>query len=650
MDVEYGLHIPSAKNLELICLVLPHIIPLAMIPLRFPEFINKLKNRTYPHYFIFAVLSVGINHTKSTRTEEDKLLETKYARKSLELINKEKDISDPLIVWACTFICAYSCMVHDLKAHDQAINIATMSIKLTRLYQLDINKKTEKVRQEYTTSELEFRRRVWWAYYIVLSGNYIFNGNFITFEQRDIVVNLPTSDFKWRYGGSIEECNNKELKLMNIVANNQREIDLPQDNHRFIINSFALFKNIAVFVTKRWRKDHYNEDNTNLRVVLYSEKLQKHKADIEKMFKDNLPSIQDEYINHRGTVKLIIDTEHHVFNYILRQLNYSMTIYLYQSELVRDHATKIRPERIKAAKSKCAKAAMNQIKLLEWYHHNVPAYYQEFTTIIWTLSGAIVLTNLFSTKVEIEKAKYMNHFNRLISIYKSSEKYFEVLSSLSSYVYYIVEIKSKKKVQNEKLKHLHKHMEPFGIYDSDVEPWIIPKYGSFFNYNCCGKVNFSTLDIEKYLGENITVDNIFEESEYTDVYKEIRKSPDLQNDKDKKMYSEYIKNTSKTVIGYSNTKNITKSVIFDSDRNTTNFFEEFVFFMGKKAAETKESKIISPQSYNPTVFAKDDQKKAKDDTENTGSKGNTSSCISEIKPIKRKHSSMSLSYILNNKN
>ncbi|PWA01863.1 hypothetical protein BB558_001988 [Smittium angustum] len=593
MDIEYGLSVPNAQKLELMCLALPHILPVCMIPLRLPEFINNLTNKTYPHYFIFAVLSVGINHTKNSRTEEDKLLQTKYARKSLELINKEKDISDPLIVWAY---------------------IATMSIKQTRLYQLDINKKTEKVIQKYTSSELEFRRRVWWSYYIAITGNYIFNGKFMTFEQRDIVVNLPKNDFKWRYGGSIEGCNNKELKLMNIVANNRRETDLPQDTHCFIIKSFALFKNIAVFATKRWRKDHFNEDNTNSRVVLYAQKLQKHKAEIEKKFKDNLPSIQDDYVNNKGTIRLILDTEHHIFNYMSRQLYYTMVIHLYQSELVRDHESKILPERIKAAKSKCAKAAMNQVTLIEWYDHNVPEKFQDYGTTVWTVSGAII-----------------------------SEKYFEVLTSLISYVYYIVEIKSKKKVQNEKLKHLHKHMEPFGMYNSDIEPWIIPKYGSFFHYNCCGEVNFSTLDIEKYLGENITIENAFEESEYTDVYKQVKKSPELQNEMGENIYSEYIKNTNKTVVGYSNTKNITKSIIFDSDSNIS-FFEEFVDILSKKP---EKSGNISSQNHNPSVFAKENKKKVKLDDENSANKKNSSSSSSSSKPVKGKLNTMSLNYLLN---
>ncbi|PWA03679.1 hypothetical protein BB558_000181 [Smittium angustum] len=606
-----------------------------------------MTHRRYPYYFIFAVLSVGIKTIKNSRTQEDKLLETKYARKSLELMNKEKDISDPLIIWACSFICAHSSMVQNQKVHNQAIETATMSIKQTRLYQLDINKKTEKVIQKYTSNELEFRRRVWWVYYIQITGNYIFNGKFMTFEQRDIVVNLPKNDFKWRYGGSIEGCNNKELKLMNIVANNQREADLPQDNHRFIINSFALFKNIAVFVTKRWRKDHFNEDNTNLRVVLYADKLEKHKTNIEKMFKDNLPSIQDEYINHRGTVKLVIDTEHHIFNYISRQLYYAITIHLFQSELVRDDSAKIRPERIKAAKSNCAKAAMNQIKLLEWYDHNVPEKFQEYGTTVWTVSSAIVLTNLFSIKDETEKDKYMNHFNRLISIYRSSEKYFEVLSSLIFYVYYIVEIKSKKKIQNEKLKHLHKHMEPFGIYDSDVEPWVIPKYGSFFHYNCCGEVNFSTLNIEKYLGENITIENAFEESEFNDVYKQVKKSPDLQNDKDKKMYSEYVKNTSKTVVGYSDTKNITKSIIFDSESNIS-LLGECVDILGMKSTIAEESGNISSQNYNSSTVLKENKKKTEHNSKNSIIKRSSPNSSLSSKPAKRKSNTMSISFLLNN--
>ncbi|PVZ98425.1 hypothetical protein BB558_005572 [Smittium angustum] len=189
-------------------------------------------------------------------------------------------------------------------------------------------------------------------------------------------------------------------------------------------------------------------------------------------------------------------------------------------------------------------------------------------------------------------------------------------------------------------------MEPFGIYDSDVEPWVIPKYGSFFHYDCCVEVNFSTLDIEKYLGENITVDNIFEYSEFNDVYKQVKKSPDLQHNADKKIYSEYILNISKTIVGYSDTKNITKTIIFDNDSNIS-LFGEYADVLGITLTEIKEDDNISCKSHNSSFFPKEDQNTTDPYSKNDISKGNSPNDNQDSKLNKRKFDTMSLGYLLN---
>ncbi|OLY78989.1 hypothetical protein AYI68_g6953 [Smittium mucronatum] len=56
--------------------------------------------------------------------------------------------------------------------------------------------------QDVSQKELEFKRRVWWVFYIVSRGEYIYYLGLPLIENLDISVNLPQDDFKWRYGGS----------------------------------------------------------------------------------------------------------------------------------------------------------------------------------------------------------------------------------------------------------------------------------------------------------------------------------------------------------------------------------------------------------------------------------------------------------------
>ncbi|PVU98959.1 hypothetical protein BB559_001131 [Furculomyces boomerangus] len=509
-DTMHGLPIPNKEKLKELSLILPHVFPETMIPLRLPEFVNKLTNKKYPYYFIFAILSAGINYIVPKTAKCHIQLETKYATKSIELMKKETDISDPLIVWASMFIMVYTYRILSIELGDQVRDIAEMTVKKTRLYQLDINKNLGREQNRYTEDELEFRRRVWWTYYLQISGNYVFNGNFIKFEQRDIVVDLPRNDFKYRYGGSFQGCDDKELRLLNNIANDPSDENNPKDNHYIFVNTYCLYKNIATFVTKRWRKNSFDEDGANLRLVLYINQLHRLKDKMDKTLGDGFPAIKDKYVEFKGSVKLLLETENHIINHYSRHVYYSMFIYLYQSELVRDLNIKVRPERVKSAKQQCIGASIKQMELLEWYSQNIPTGYQGFPHIAFSLNSLLSLINFFFIKDPSIKEKHTDYFNRTVSVYKSFDKNSDYVSSFLTVVNYIIGIKTKASEDNRKYMHLEDYMKPFGISEHDLEPWVIPKYGSFFHSFCCGKGNFSTLDIGEYLGEILPTENISE--------------------------------------------------------------------------------------------------------------------------------------------
>ncbi|PWA00994.1 hypothetical protein BB558_002933 [Smittium angustum] len=583
-DTIHGLPIPNRKKLKEMSLILPHVFPETMIPMRLPEFINKLTNKKYPFYFIFAVLAAGVKYIKTTRNGKDKELETKYATKSIELIRKETDISDPLIVWACIFIAIYTHSLRNLKLNQQFRDIAEMAVKKTKLYQLDLNKNLIKFKHGYTEDDMEFRRRVWWMYYFNITGYYIFNGNFITFEQRDVVVNLPKNDFKYRYGGSFEGCDDKELRLLNNIANDPSDENNPLDCHYLIVNTYSLYKNIATFVSKRWRKDGFDEDGANMRFVLYINQLHRLKDKIDETLGDGFVSIKEKYTEYKGTTKLLLETESHIVNHLLRCIYYSMLIYLYQSELVRDQDIKIRPERVKSAKQQCINASIKQMELMEWYSQNVPTEYQGFPHIAWSLNSLVSLTNFFLIQDPSLKEKHTDYFNRIVSVYKSFDKNSEVVDSLLMFVNAMTKIKTKASENNKKYIHLLEYMKPFGISEHDIEPWIIPKYGSFFHSHCCIIANFSTLDIGEYLGEVITTVSVFQNELYSEAYKDFLKKLNQHEKQEEKLPNGYLSQITRTIL------DLTKVSVYKSfDKNSEVVDSLLMFVNAMTKIKTKAS-------------------------------------------------------------
>ncbi|PVZ97769.1 hypothetical protein BB558_006263 [Smittium angustum] len=57
-----------------------------------------------------------------------------------------------------------------------------------------------------------------------------------------------------------------------------------------------LYKSIATFVTKRWRKNGFDEDGANQRLVLYINQLHRLKDKINETVGDGFPPIKDNYL------------------------------------------------------------------------------------------------------------------------------------------------------------------------------------------------------------------------------------------------------------------------------------------------------------------------------------------------------------------
>ncbi|PVU86766.1 hypothetical protein BB559_006413, partial [Furculomyces boomerangus] len=118
--MDQDLPIPDSKDIEKISLMLPLMNSILMIPVRFPDFIDNINNRTYPDYFIYAVLSASVKYLENKDKAQKKVLQTKYAKKALEIIKALKNSASPFVLWALVFVITYTNDVYDPKATEQA--------------------------------------------------------------------------------------------------------------------------------------------------------------------------------------------------------------------------------------------------------------------------------------------------------------------------------------------------------------------------------------------------------------------------------------------------------------------------------------------------------------------------------------------------
>ncbi|PVZ98953.1 hypothetical protein BB558_005045 [Smittium angustum] len=140
------------------------------------------------------------------------------------------------------------------------------------------------------------------------------------------------------------------------------------------------------------------------------------------------------------------------------------------------------------------------------------------------------------------------------------------------FINYIIEIKTKASENNKKYIRLLEYMKPFGISEHDLEPWIIPKHGSFFLSQCCINANFSTLDIGEYLGEITTTMCVIQNNLYSTACKELLEKLNKHEKQEAELPDGYLSQINMTILNLTKGLQIKRSIVID-----TNFdIEDFV--------------------------------------------------------------------------
>ncbi|PWA00847.1 hypothetical protein BB558_003073 [Smittium angustum] len=479
--MDQDLPIPDSKDIEKISLMLPLMNSILMIPVRFPDFIDNINNRTYPDYFIYAVLSASVKYLENKDKAQKKVLQTKYAKKALEIIKALKNSASPFVLWALVFVITYTNDVYDPKATEQASVLANVFARRTRIYQLDLKRNI----LNHSEEDMEFSRRVWWTYYSYISSNTIFTCKYPAIDSRDIVVNLPTNDFSWRYGNVALQVRDTPIKLRSTRTQPGTHLT---DNSYLLILSFALFVKIVSFLNKRWRKGVFGEDVANSYFSKYLKLIKQHGNKIQQKYPKLNLSLKGLFESYDGDIELNIYSESALNSHWIHQLHQNMLIYMYQSDLVRDSNIKINPERIKEAKLSCLSAAENLEESLVWTHNNITSKYYTFAMVSNTFIGTIILNNTLPLKNDQNVGHYYTKLQNIIEIYKEIGKKSEIMNSLTLFIDHIAKIGDMAHKKNINYRDLIERMKPT-LYQRMIYT---------LGY-CCFKENLSTLDIADYL-------------------------------------------------------------------------------------------------------------------------------------------------------
>ncbi|OMJ28940.1 hypothetical protein AYI69_g1563 [Smittium culicis] len=318
-------------------------------------------------------------------------------------------------------------------------------------------------------------------------------------HQNDIVVNLPKNDFKYKYS-----INNRKsdigIKELDDLVNACASKNLPQDNYSLIVKMYLFFSHLSKLTQNRWTKMSKNQNMVNLYFVKYLNQLDQFKSVIDLNYsKSKINELSTLFKSHTG-VELITKIEHLFATYSINMLYYIMTLQLYQSELVRVQSTIINPKRIQSAKKNCISVALDAFNLYRNMKKGMPPdmhLISAFSIHVMYFAPVLLnynfiepsdLTRNSSSEIEV----FMNDLEE-IKDKIFGLKYAHNLCSL------LLKTKSKSVSDNCNDPQYTDLMVPYSITENDLYPWLVPKYSTFYKFECCFGSNYTPLTSKNYL-------------------------------------------------------------------------------------------------------------------------------------------------------
>ncbi|OLY83763.1 hypothetical protein AYI68_g2087 [Smittium mucronatum] len=466
---------------------------------------HKLKHKKFPKYFLDSFLAAGIDCLNEGEFKYHKRYDVKFALLAFKGIEKVKDYSDPLFIWSSVFLALYHWKFPGTEEYFKAESIFRVSrlfkmypfnevIKRSKMYKMD-NKRT--FRKKISSDDQEFKRRVWWAYYIQRSVINVVGSGFPIISIQDVEVKYPKDDFKYKYGGFVEDID-PELGKLNYMANNLPRDSLPPDRFWFVIKVQMFFGRMQRFVGNRWLKTR-DHGLVEKRIAFSTRTLKTIKHIIDKDYSGDVFQRAGEYYKTKEGFDLLNSVEPMLIAYHLKHTYHAMNVICYESELVRSEHDPVSPRRIKVAKLEMLDSAFKSYSLFKWGERIIPNEDIYSSVAIWRFIPISVILNYKYTLNRSGSSECDSIFEDLVHGMKIASDRSFTLKYIYVLTYSIYVMKNESYIDNRGKENILFLMKPYAVTRHDLQPWLIPKYATFFKFGCCLAGNRTPLDVQKYL-------------------------------------------------------------------------------------------------------------------------------------------------------
>ncbi|OLY84076.1 Lactose regulatory protein LAC9 [Smittium mucronatum] len=490
--------IEMLKN-EFIELVLGKImtnIPLLTFFFRLPYIQNQIKTKSLPEHLIYSIFAVGLRFVDSSELGLPFIHNSVFAARSSKIISEileETDInfimSAILLVlyyWSsgnCEFAMVYlatnlSYFLYCCNLDD--LGIAIRGAERHRLYQIDEHYCGFKRVFKRDWEDKEFKRRVWWACYIIDRSMMINSALPPSVPDDDIVVDMPSCDYAWKY--TEQELNGKDSvffqeDVRSVVASSH---EIP-DSLWMICSIYTVIGKICQFANRRRINYQQTEfysfespeilDNKNSLFMLATElgEIKSTIIDKHELISPNtvgFPSNSDDHTSD-GMKEVYV-------NYFTLHLMYEASkIILFRSELVRYDHEEVSNERIITAKRICLESSLQLTNFLQWAFDNIPVNLWDSQTSFWAFTAGTILINCQF----LHDYQYPENFKKgLGTVYEALTRQGKYYKIAYLYLGVIQELSKRRDMQLKSKKSdifLSKIQSMPCLTPSDTLPWLV---------------------------------------------------------------------------------------------------------------------------------------------------------------------------------
>ncbi|PVU97970.1 hypothetical protein BB559_001851, partial [Furculomyces boomerangus] len=533
-QMEKELLIPEPSIFEEMLWTLTHSRQIMMLPIRIPFVLEKIRKKLLPNYFYYVLLGAGMRYVWKKRGEQELEMEKKYAMVTAYYLAKVKNFDNPYYVWSCLLlgsfysivgmrtapvnygiICIDAAIANNYHTIDKHTHIPSKKRHCgmeggsnPELFEQGTGEKLDGSDLENEGVYKEFIRRIWWSCYIVSISSSMILGYPLRIKVNELAVNLPKSDFKFRYGGRADGLSPKVM-MMNSLANSNNEGTLNvQDFSTYVCKLHLNLGKMLHFMNNRlteknrtfntlldteeliepntlrslsgeFKKSRMELETANIEMVLDNIKIDiETQKQVDFKVRKMFAGMSDDLLD--GFVKMSMI----LYRFHTQVMYYEVRIYYNLSNLVcvklgeknEDNVCmQLSPEIVKKSKNECIKAALRMMNLISWGIKNIPVKSWDPHICLWLFYSGIVFTNAQFLRDHPKIAKIKEGMKTVVDIIKDFTIIYPTSAGYTAILDLIRDIKIKSHAVNKKRPELFDLMKPYCITDTDYNPWITPR-------------------------------------------------------------------------------------------------------------------------------------------------------------------------------